>query len=120
MNSEHSTDQQVNRFRNCFTNDALRRAQGVPSLSRDASHASAANPRLQLKLGVMHVRGEGVPQDYVRAYMWDSLAAAHSTGDAQKSRAENRDEIAGRMTPAQLAEAQRLSQQCQAQQFMGY
>ncbi len=41
-------------------------------------------------------------------------------GDAQKDvAAEDRDEIAGRITPAQIGEAQRLSQQCQARQFKG-
>ena len=51
--------------------------------------------------------------------MWLNLAAAHSTGDEQKLAADNRDKVAQRMTPAQVAEAQRLSQQCQAQQFKG-
>ena len=65
------------------------------------------------------MNGQGVPQDYVRAYMWNNLAAAHLTGDEQKPAAENRDKVASRMTPAQIAEAQRLSQQCQARQFKG-
>jgi hypothetical protein len=44
--------------------------------------------------------------------MWYNVAAAHSTGDAQKDvAAENRDEIAGRMTPAQIAEAQKLARE---------
>lgn len=49
-------------------------------------------------------------QDYVRAYMWYNVAADHQTGDAQKDvAAENRDEIAGRMTSAQIVEAQKLA-----------
>jgi hypothetical protein len=32
---------------------------------------------------------------------------------------QRRDAIAKQLTPAQLAEAQRLSQRCQAQQFKG-
>jgi hypothetical protein len=41
-------------------------------------------------------------------------------GDAQKDvAAVDRDEIAGRITPTQIAEAQRLTQQCQAQRFKG-
>jgi len=42
-----------------------------------------------------------------------------STGGEQKFAVDNRDEVARRMTPAQLAEAQRRAQQCQAQQFEG-
>jgi hypothetical protein len=50
-----------------------------------------------------------VTQDYVRAYMWYSVAADDPTGDAQKDvAAVNRDEIAGRMTSAQIAEAKKL------------
>ena len=76
-------------------------------------HAAA-----QSNLGWLYANGRGVPQDYVRAYMWWSLAAA-STGDEQKLTEDIRDEVASRMTPAQISEARRLSQQCQAQQFKG-
>ena len=43
-------------------------------------HAAA-----QSNLGWLYANGQGVPQDYVRAYMWWSLAAAHSTGNARRS-----------------------------------
>jgi TPR repeat protein len=70
-------------------------------------HAGAQN-----NLGGLYEFGHGVTQDYVRAYMWYNVAAAHSTGDAQKDvAAENRDEIGGRMTPAQIAEAQQLARE---------
>ena len=70
-------------------------------------HAGAQN-----NLGGLYEFGHGVTQDHVRAYMWYNVAAAHSTGDAQKDvAAENRDEIAGRMTPAQIAEAQKLARE---------
>jgi hypothetical protein len=51
--------------------------------------------------------------------MWFDLAAAHPRGDVQKSAADKRDKFGRFMTPAKIAEAQRLSQQCQAQQFKG-
>jgi TPR repeat protein len=73
----------------------------------------------QTNLGVLYRSGHGVPQNDVRAYMWFSLAAAHSTGNLQKPTAESRDNIAHRMTSAQIAEAQRLVRRCQAQQFKG-
>ena len=37
----------------------------------------------------------------------------------QKFEGGNRDKVAGLMTSAQIAEAQRLAQRCQAQQFKG-
>jgi TPR repeat protein len=67
-------------------------------------HAGAQN-----NLGRLYEFGHGVTQDYVRAYMWYNVAAANSTGDAHKDvAAKNRDEIAGRMTSAQIAEAKKL------------
>ena len=47
--------------------------------------------------------------NYERA--WLNLAAAHPTNHMQKLSADNRDKVASRMTPAQIAEAQRLSKQ---------
>ncbi|TKS62645.1 MAG: hypothetical protein EWM73_02274 [Nitrospira sp.] len=70
-------------------------------------HAGAQN-----NLGGLYEFGHGVTQNSVRAYMWYHVAAAHSTGDAQKDvAAENRDEIAGRMTSAQIAEAKQLARE---------
>jgi uncharacterized protein len=49
--------------------------------------------------------GNGVLQDYVLAHMWLNLAAAQGDKDAAKQR----DELAAKMTPDQIAEAQRLA-----------
>lgn len=97
---------------------------GVPQDYTKASQwweqAAAQNePWAQYNLGTLYFRGQGVPKDYVRAYMWLYLAAAHLTGDEQKSAVNNRDIAESLLTPAQIAEAQRLAQQCQAQQFLG-
>ncbi len=51
----------------------------------------------------MYYNSQGVVQDYVQAHMWFNLAGAQ--GDKQA--AKNRDIVAKRMTPAQIAEAQR-------------
>jgi uncharacterized protein len=59
----------------------------------------------QMSLGAMYVGGDGVPQDYVIAHMWFNLAAAG--GEA----VEFRDKLAKRMTPAQIAEAQKLARE---------
>jgi len=75
-------------------------------------HALAQN-----NLAELYYAGLGVPQDDVRAYMWVSLAAIHMKGEEQKQATENRDDVARRMTPAQIAEANRLTQQCLTRKF---
>ncbi|MDZ4733241.1 MAG: tetratricopeptide repeat protein [Nitrospirota bacterium] len=77
-------------------------------------HALAQN-----NLAELYYAGLGVPQDAVRAYMWVNLAAVHMKGDEQKQAAENRDDVARRMTPEQIAEGKRLTQQCLARKFKG-
>ncbi len=57
----------------------------------------------QSALGDAYHIGRGVMQNYIHAHMWFDLAAAR--GD--ETAAENRDIVARRMTPAQIAEAQR-------------
>ena len=59
------------------------------------------------KLGLMYVQGRGALQDFVQAHMWYNLSAAH--GETRS--AEARDALAQRMTPAQIAEAQRLARE---------
>jgi uncharacterized protein len=61
----------------------------------------------QAKLAVLYTLGQGVAQDYVEGHMWFNLATAQSTGEEQKNLAAARDELAAKMTPDQLAEAQR-------------
>ncbi len=74
--------------------------------------AEQGNASAQHNLGGMYVRGEGVPQDYVLAHMWLNLAASRfSASEAEKRdhAVKNRDLVAAQMTPAQIAEAQRLA-----------
>jgi len=59
----------------------------------------------QFYLGLLYAKGQGVPQDYVAAHMWFNLAAAREEQGAAKAR----DAVASFMTPAQIAEAQRLA-----------
>ena len=89
-----------------------RNAQGVPQdyaqamkwyrLAADQGNASA-----QYNLGIMYDKGQGVPQDYVLAHMWFNLSAAQG----QERAVKNRDIVAKRMTPAQIAEAQNLARE---------
>jgi uncharacterized protein len=64
----------------------------------------------QFNLGGMYANGKGVPRDYVRAYMWFNLAAAQGVQGAER----NRDGMALHMTPAQIAEAQKLAREWKA------
>ncbi len=91
--------------------------QGVPQdyvearkwyrLAADQGNADAQN-----NLGIMYVKGEGVPQDYVEAHKWFNLAVSrYPASEAQKrnTSVQNRDLVAAKMTPQQIAEAQKLA-----------
>ncbi len=55
----------------------------------------------------MYAGGNRVPKDLVIAHMWLSLAAAQGYGNT----VNNRDIIAKELTPAQIAEAERLARE---------
>ncbi|MEO8341791.1 MAG: tetratricopeptide repeat protein [Nitrospirota bacterium] len=61
----------------------------------------------QTKIAIMYDEGQGVSKNFVQAYKWYSLAATH--GD--KPAPQLRDLLANQMTPAQIAEAQKLAQE---------
>ena len=66
--------------------------------------------RARALLGSAYLVGHGVPQDYVLAYMWASVgAAALRQGELRQSAVRVRDTAASRMTPGQIAKAQRLA-----------
>jgi len=90
--------------------------QGVAQSSTEAGRwyrkaAEQGNITAQYNLGVMYADGDGVPQDNVQAYLWFNLVAARlPAAEVQKREmaVANRDEAASKLTPAQLAMAQRL------------
>ena len=56
--------------------------------------------------------GKGVPQDYVATHMWFNLAASRAEDAAIRDMAaKERDLVASMMTPAQIAEAQRMARE---------
>jgi hypothetical protein len=66
----------------------------------------------QKYLGDMYYKGQGVPQDYVEAYKWFNLASPDSSSkDDSDKAAEYRDNIAAKMTPEQIAEAQKRARE---------
>ena len=64
--------------------------------------ANAGDAKAMLALGRLYVQGLGVPQNYVQAHMWFSLAASRFEAEAVKER----DALAARMAPEQVAKAQ--------------
>ena len=63
--------------------------------------------RAQYILGVKYDKGEGVTQDYMQAHMWFNLASSKGHEQAR----EARNFVQSRMTPAQVAEAQRMARE---------
>lgn len=92
--------------------------QGVPH--DDAAAASwfgkAADQGVaeaQFNLGVIYFNGQGVTKDFVQSHKWFDLASTHfPAGDPNvKVAAQYRDRVAGKMTPAQIAEARKLARE---------
>jgi hypothetical protein len=79
--------------------------------------AAEENQFAQINLGVMYTNGTGVQQDFVRAHMWFSLAAAILSGDSGDTATKKRDRIASKITAEQIAIAQEMAQRCQESKF---
>ena len=73
--------------------------------------ANAGDAEAQNDLGYAYDIGQGVPQDYVESHKWHNLAASRASAENQKIYAGIRDLVAAEMTPAQLAEAQKLARE---------
>jgi localization factor PodJL len=59
----------------------------------------------QYNLGVLYARGLGLTQDLVQSYAWFAAAAAQGDDDAAKKR----DDVANKLSPADLASAKSLA-----------
>jgi uncharacterized protein len=69
--------------------------------------AEQGNPVAQFQLGNMYHLGKGVSQNYVMSYMWLDLAASRGNANAR----EIRRIVAGKMDPADIAEAKRMAEE---------
>jgi uncharacterized protein len=69
--------------------------------------AEQGNPVAQFQLGNMYHLGKGVTQNYIMAYMWLDLAANRGNANAR----EIRRIVAGKMDPADIAEAKRMAEE---------
>ena len=61
----------------------------------------------QYFLGVMYLKGYGVLQDFVQAHIWFNIAASKGYGKARS----HLDKLTKRMSPDQIAEAQKLARE---------
>ncbi len=73
--------------------------------------ADRGDTTTQSILGMMYESGKVVPQDYVQAHMWYNLIVAHAEGIERDMAVKDRDRLAAKMTPEQIAQAQRLSRE---------
>jgi TPR repeat protein len=95
---------------------AYRLGRGVPQDDAQAAvwylkAADQGDADTQVHLGAMYYLGQGVPKDYVEAHKWRNLAASRASAERQKEYAEDSDAVAKAMTPAQIAEAQKLARE---------
>jgi TPR repeat protein len=86
---------------------AIRHGDYTRALRLAEPLAERGDAEAQYNLGFMYAVGQGVRQDFVRAYMWLDLAAAQGYPDA----ISYRDRVAANMTSDQLAEARRLARE---------
>ena len=71
--------------------------------------AEQGNAMAQFNLGECYADGEGVKKNFVEAYAWLNLAGA-----AEPEAATNRDQLAERMTPPQIADSQKRTRELRA------
>ena len=84
-------------------------AEALKWYRKAADHGEAS---AQFNLGFMYYNGDGVPQDYVEAHKWLNLSSARATEKETRDMAtKKRDIVAAKMTPAQVAEAQKLARE---------
>jgi len=95
------------------------KGQGVPKDDTEAAKrwrnaAEQGYARAQYNLGFMYAKGQGVPKDHVLSHMWFNLAASRFNASERRERklaVESRNLVASKMTPAQIAEAERLARE---------
>ncbi len=91
--------------------------QGVPQdYAKDLrwyrKAAKQGDADAQSVLGFMYGEGQGLPQSYVLSHMWLNIAASRfPLGEHRDIAVNNRDIVAKRMTPAQIAVAEKLARE---------
>ena len=96
------------------------KGQGVPQNDKTAVKwfklaAEQGHDGAQNNLGAMYEEGQGVKQDLVYAHIWRSIANMNGNFLAWMEI----DSLEEKMTPAQIAEAQKLAQECIRKKYKG-
>ena len=96
----------------CMLGTSYHQGHGVPQNYSEALKlyrlaADQGERHALLPLGLMYANGRGVLQDNIQAYKWCSLSLAQDNESAKKFL----DILSSRMTPAQIAEAQKLARE---------
>ena len=87
--------------------EAYSRGDYATALKELRPLAEQGNVVAQFNLADMYKYGKGVPQDYVQAYMWWSVAGANGFEEANI----HRDIVSEWMTPADISKAQALARE---------
>ena len=90
--------------------------EGVPQDYAEAAKwyrkaAEQGDAEAQALLGLMYHNGEGVPQENVQAHKWFNLSASRYQGKNHDYAVDSRNDTEKRMTPTQVAEAQKLARE---------
>jgi hypothetical protein len=80
----------------------------IPDFDATKSSAEQGNASAQFNLGYMYANGEGVPENYLTAYVWLSVSAAQGDQYAK----DNIDIVKNKLTTDQLAQGQTLAAKC--------
>jgi hypothetical protein len=90
--------------------------QEAPAKKLFEAAAAKGHGEAMYFLANMYQNGKVVPQNYIEAYKWYILAVVHASprkpgfGSPEEVARKNRDYLATKMTPAQIAEAQKRAQ----------
>ena len=95
------------------------KGEGVPQDNAQAANwfrraADLGDAPAQYNLGLFYAKGVAGEPNNVSAHMWFNLAAAHfpaSDTEGRGAAIRNRDLVAKKMTPEELAEAQKLARE---------
>ena len=83
-------------------------AFAAPDFDETMAAAKQGEAYAQFNLGLMYAKGDGVPENSIRAYVWWSMAKTQGDTDA----AETLEILKPVMTKQQIAEAQALATKC--------
>ena len=103
-----------------------RNGKGVPQDYKTAVKwyrlaAEQGESSAQFTLAWKYAKGEGVPLDYARAHMWANFSDENyiEPEPGTDPGAFLRDDLAKKMTPSQLEEAEKLARECVRKKYKG-